>query len=335
MMTSSCAHSDLPELIRHVCIYHNMQSSSFPSSQTISVDPHIVPWSCRGSFLCLATRSGKNGRLTHNNDICLVSHVHPNGLPLFALRPHIHGPLPSPSGFHTTPSPVDFIASPSRLAWVRDGPTTVAEATFYGPRVIRIRGNLPLSFDTDQGLAVDEFRTWIFTVPVASQPNHPSLPTVEFTSRPDAALRFVALKGRFDLINDAPSICNNRRITISPTEDEREWDLLIVERERAPFYGQADTIPSIEQLVGDARKMTFDQTETRMASEIDVYTRSMCPWTPAGSEVSDTDRYACYVMWTSTVRPGGFFKSESVLMSKLWMNKVSRLRPVTDLSECG
>jgi hypothetical protein len=71
----------------------------------ITIDPHIVPWSFRGSYLCLATRAGEGGRLTPaNNDICLVSHIYPAGLPLFALRPHSRHRLPT--------HPADSIKTP-------------------------------------------------------------------------------------------------------------------------------------------------------------------------------------------------------------------------------
>jgi hypothetical protein len=59
-----------------------------------------------------------------------------------------------------------------------------------------------------------------------------------------------------------------------------------------------------------------------MGEAFETYVNGMCAWGATGtSVVTSTDRLAAYVMWTSTVRAGGFLGAEAVLMSKLWMNK--------------
>jgi hypothetical protein len=276
----------------------------------ITIDPHIVPWSFRGSYLCLATRAGEGGRLTPaNNDICLVSHIYPAGLPLFALRPHpdlTSPPTDSPRGFHKDPSPVDFKATPGCMTWFHDG-IVVAEATFQDVRTIRMRGNCAFTFDTEGKLGVDAWRTWLFRVPGKGKREQ-----VEFTSRPDSALRFIAHKGEFTLGNEAPSADDNRRITICPSAGSSSWELEIKEREREIMLMET----------ADDNK-TFDEARKGMEGAFEQYARDMCPWQKDwGSEEGQTDQLGAYVMWTSTVRAAGYFKKEAVLMSKLWMNKV-------------
>lgn len=287
-------------------------AASFP----VSIDPRIVPWSYRGSYLCLATRSGNNGRLTPaNNDICLISHIYPAGLPLFALRPYPDGKAPQspPTGFHKDPSPVSFEADPSSLRWIHDG-IVLAEATFEDVRTIRLRGSAPFSFDTEGALAVDAWRTWLFRVPRAVKDGPEE---VEFTSKPDSALRFVALKGKFDLANEAPSTDTNRRVTISPHGGESTWELVIRERER-------ELQSSGSAIRTGQGEMSFDSAKEAMQGAFSRYAADMCPWqTDWSSPQGQVDQLGAYVMWTSTVRPAGYFKKEAVLMSKLWMNKVS------------
>jgi len=286
------------------------------SIQPISIDPHIVPWSYRGSYMCLATRSGDRGILSSaNNDICLVTHIYPWGCPLFALRPVLpdikQGP---PSGFHTDPSPFEFVATPSTMKWMwKDD--IVAEASFQDTRIIRLKGTLPMAFDTEgklRKLGVDHWRTWMYRVPGPQS----GMEEVEFTSTPDTSLRFIAIKGRFDVDVENKSVDVylpvNRRITISPKEGEAEWELAIVEREREP-----DVV--VPKLIFPLYK----DVEKGMEGNFEQYARDMCPWqSDWSSKEGQTDQLGCYVMWTSTVRPAGYFKKESVLMSKLWMNKV-------------
>jgi len=266
-----------------------------------TVDPRIIPWSYRGSYLCLATRSGQNGRLTTGHDVCVVSHRHAAGLPLFAIRPALGARDSSPpAGFPTTPSPAQFTAKPSRLQWDVDG-ETVAEATFEDVRTIRFRGTVPLSFDTQGSLAVDPWRCWLWRVP----PTRDGAQMVEFTATPNTNLRFIVTRGSIRLENDAPYDFNfkdnNRRLTVSASEGDTTWEMRVMERDSEPGDDP-----------NDIRPRSFDQCAE------DVHAaKGMCPW----RDPTDADRLAAYVLWTSTVRPAGFLASEAVLMSKLWMNK--------------
>ena len=89
-------------------------------------------------------------------------------------------------------------------------------------------------------------------------------------------------------------------------EREREPDVVLPESE----------FPHIELI------------KKKMGKGFEEYVKDLCPWQKDwGSKQGQADQLGCYVMWTSTVRPAGYFKKEAVLMSKLWMNKV-RLSPL-------
>ena len=292
----------------------------------VTIDPHVAPWSFAGSYLCLATRAGRLGKLTHNTDICLVSHVHAAGLPLFTLRPtppDVLGSLPPPNGFPKDPSPTRLTATPSRLTWrskETGEDTPVAEAVFQDERTVRLRGSWPLVMDTEGSLAVDQWRCWLFRVP-----NYigkaGDMPQVEFTSTPDTAFRIAALEGSMELFNDAPSKNENRRIVIRPNPNSKVWEIAIVERPKAPERVNIMS-PTIEDCLEAAFGLPFDQCEERTASTFDAYACSLIPWQSLDASQRRLDRYASYVMWASTVRSAGYFMRESILMSKLWMNKV-------------
>jgi hypothetical protein len=269
--------------------------------------------------MCLATRSGDRGILSSaNNDICLVTHIYPWGCPLFALRPNLPGVKRGPpSGFHKDPSPFDFKTTPSCMQWLLDG-KVVAEATFQDERIIRLKGSLPMSFDTEGRLGklgVDHWRTWMYRVPGPTNPI--GAEEVEFTSTPDTSLKFIALKGKFEVEIEDKSIDvylpNNRRLTISASEGDEIWELAIVEREREPNV----VLPELDFPL-------IKIVKEEMAKGFEGYVKDLCPWQKDwGSKQGQTDQLGAYVMWTSTVRPAGYFKKEAVLMSKLWMNKVS------------
>jgi len=201
------------------------------------------------------------------------------------------------------------------MQWLLDG-KVVAEASFQDERIIRLKGSLPMSFDTEGKLGklgVDHWRTWMYRVPGPQSGNE----EVEFTSTPDTSLKFVALKGKFEVEIEDKSIDvylpNNRRLTISASEGDETWELAIVEREREPSV----VLPKLDfPPIGSAKD--------KMAQGFEGYSKDLCPWQKDwGSKQGQTDQLGCYAMWTSTVRPAGYFKKEAVLMSKLWMNKVS------------
>jgi hypothetical protein len=62
---------------------------------------------------------------------------------------------------------------------------------------------------------------------------------------------------------------------------------------------------------------SFDDIRREVQAEFDTYCRALVPG-DAGLAAST----AAYVMWSATVRPGGFVGREAILMSKHWMDKV-------------
>jgi hypothetical protein len=190
----------------------------------------------------------------------------------------------------------------------------IAEATFQDAVTLRIRGTVPMAFDTDGSLKVDNWRNWLFWVPRATK-EAPEM--VELRTTPNCGLRFVPKAGKITLTNDAPYDFNfkdqNRRLEIAP--ENGEWELIISE------------IPTEDNdLVSDTslRDATFEQCRSAMAHSFERYVAEVCSWT---KEPTEADVLSAYIMWTSTVRKAGYFTSDAVLMSKLWMNKVSTPRP--------
>lgn len=289
-----------------------------PSASTLEVDPAVLPWSCRGSYLCLAVHAGQNGSLTTGRDICLVSHNHAAGLPIFAIRPLVGG-TPLPRGFPTSPSPVDFHGSPSLMQWKHRG-DVVAEAVLASPTSLRLRGSAPLSFSTQGPLKVDSWRCWLFSVPPRKGQSGGST-IAEFTSTPNTAVRFECIKGSMQLEGQAPFDPmfkdNNRRVIIHPGANGT-WELEITERDH-------------HKAEDDGRVVAFKQLTDDREQEFGRYFQELCLWVGkrGGDEQILADEKAAYVMWASTVSPRGFIPTEAVLMSKLWMNKVGRSdRPV-------
>lgn len=282
------------------------------SDARLEVDVSIIPWSHRGSYMSLSTKGGLNGQLTPGTDICLISQCRPTGLPLFALRPLPAGlKLGPPSGFHRTPSPTTFHATPSRLEWKYRG-SVVAECTFQDVRCLRFRGTVPLALDSEAAVDGGAF---IFSRP----PSSDSMPTIEYVLNTMKGYRFLAMKGKLTAIHgDDPKLLN-RRVQIEGEQGDPSWELLFCEAETAHVGSETSTYDTCEAFATAAREHSFDVVVDTMEAALDNFTRGLCPWsaTPTRSE-----RLAAYVTWTSMVRPGGHFTKEAVLMSKLWMNKV-------------
>jgi hypothetical protein len=129
-------------------------------------------------------------------------------------------------------------------------------------------------------------------------------------------LRLVAVKGRLTTINAATF--NHGRITIHPADDGK-WELLIMERSPSENL----TSQSPEARIAGLMAMSFDQHSKMVEQSFERYANGMTAWKK--DSLAHLDRHACYVMWTSTVRGEGFLTKETVLMSKLWMNKVRYL----------
>lgn len=64
---------------------------------------------------------------------------------------------------------------------------------------------------------------------------------------------------------------------------------------------------------------TFDQVVAAAAAEFSRFLEAVAPWRTVDTPAAEL---AAYVLWSATVRPGGFIARPAVLMSKHWMDKV-------------
>lgn len=282
-----------------------MRLETQPAMTEISIDVESVPWSYRGSYMSFSTLTGELAKATPKIDITLVSQYLPCGAPCFVLRPVVE-PLGSPSGFHTTPSPVKYRATPSKLEWVW-GSEVVAEATYQNDRVIRLRGTKPMAFDTDQR----QLRSFFFAVPKRTPESHDM---IDWASMGLMPLRIIAKRGKLTSINAASEL--NGRFQIQENKEDEGWELFI--HERSPGDGSRSQ-ETASEWVARMSETPFEKCVTGMRTIFKEYAAGMC--SNVGT-VRPMDQHACYVMWTSTARADGFLKNETVLMSKLWMNKV-------------
>jgi hypothetical protein len=84
-----------------------------------------------------------------------------------------------------------------------------------------------------------------------------------------------------------------------------DWEIAIEEYETArASYTSADT---------------FDQVVKAARADFDAFVEAVAPWR---SDRTPAAELAAYVLWSATVRPGGFVTRPAVLMSKHWMDKV-------------
>ena len=84
-----------------------------------------------------------------------------------------------------------------------------------------------------------------------------------------------------------------------------DWEIAVEEFETARGAYRATT--------------SFDEVVTAVGSEFDAFLAAVAPWRDA---VTPAAALAAYVVWSATVRPGGFVRRDAVLMSKHWMDSV-------------
>jgi glycogen debranching enzyme len=203
------------------------------------------------------------------------------------------------------------------MTWSLDG-KDVIEASFQDQYTIRLRGSIPLDLYTDQTYTGGNYYHLI------PPPDTDSRPAIEWTSIGLRPLRLTAAVGKFETVNE--ETWESGRITISGDDgDKGEWELVIYELELSPSPSneiEVDGKASWPDII--ARKAAVPFTEVCQAAESEFlqYATQCCPWRGDAGELSSTELLACYVNFTSTVRAEGFLQRESVLMSKLWMNKV-------------
>ncbi|KAK1475106.1 hypothetical protein CTAM01_15738 [Colletotrichum tamarilloi] len=290
-------------------------------STAFQPDLKILPWSRRGSFLSLSrtTRLAPPLNLVPQTDLYLVSQCVALSVPMFALRPLPGGlGLNEPPGFHDSPSPTTIQATISSIQWSYES-KIVCEATFQDLRSIRLRGNVPLAFDSDARSDPSVYMGMY----VFERPPYDGLKAgVEVTYKTFPGYRFLPTKGNLTTVNGQTNAFRvNRRIQIQGTDDDPQWELIIHEldvRENLPQMTWKEN--SCKLALEEAKNTTFERMGEKMAKEFDDFVVAMCPWTEG--KPTEAEVLASYVTWTSMVRAEHKFTKEAVLMSKLWMNKV-------------
>ncbi|KAK1712333.1 hypothetical protein BDP67DRAFT_490246 [Colletotrichum lupini] len=204
----------------------------------------------RGSFLSLSrtTRLAPPLNLAPQTDLYLVSQCVALSVPMFALRPLPGGlGLNEPPGFHDSPSPTTIQATVSSIQWSYES-KIVCEATFQDLRSIRLRGNVPLAFDSD----VRSDPSVYMGMYVFERPPYDGLKAgVEVTYKTFPGYRFLPTKGNLTTVNgQTNAFRTNRRIQIHQvTDDDPQWEFIIHEL----------GVPCLDQQLGlDQLTVVFD-----------------------------------------------------------------------------
>ncbi|KAF7186701.1 Glucosidase YgjK [Pseudocercospora fuligena] len=283
------------------------------SNKTLDIDVSIIPWSRRGSYFSIADKAGRQGCLTPENDVYLVTHCRQFGFPLFALRPIPPGQsLPPPSGFRRLKPTTTVKAEPGLLSWQHEG-SALARVTILHNRCLRLRGTVPLAFDTDAALEKEACSAYMFSRPhVDGKPD-----SIDYVFNSMPGYRFIAIQGKLSQTNGNRPEVLNKRIEIAGTQENVEWELLVCELD--PTTGDGPIVDTCSEFVDAVENISFDETVERTRAEFSDFARSLCPW--SATTLSQTEQLASYVIWATTIRAGGRLTREAILMSKLWMNR--------------
>ena len=252
---------------------------------SLPIDVSLNPLSFSGSLLSLSTLgvSGLN--------VNLVSHCRDSGPPLLTLLPNITNGVDNST----------VTATSSLLQWVVNG-EAVTEATFQDERCIRFRGSVPLAFQANSG-------DFMYQIPMFQT----ELQTVEYSLEPIKNHIFVLLKGKLDE-QDLGSL----RLQVETNGTDPYWELLFCEIENDANAIGRDVF--WENSTIDAQSIDLLAKATENDAEFNKFVDQLCPWSVP--EHSTAERLASFVEWTSTVRAGGRFTRDVVLMSKNWMDRL-------------
>ncbi|MDY7543082.1 MULTISPECIES: amylo-alpha-1,6-glucosidase [unclassified Cryobacterium] len=220
---------------------------------------------------------------TTAEDVHLVSHQ--TGMhAVFVLVPETDG----------TRTETAITASPSLLTWTAsDGEI---DAAFDGVTCLRIRGRGISLRIGDASTGLTPFTgTYLFRDPIDG--------AAVFTSyETGRRYRVTSLKGDLHLVG-AEALGVHVRGAVASGGDG--WEVAIEEFESAR--------PSYLPLIG------FTDVERATARDFSAYLDRLAGWRDARTPAA---ALAAYVMWSATVRPLGFLRQESILMSMHWMDKV-------------
>lgn len=190
------------------------------------------------------------------------------------------------------PAQVEVVATPSLLEWC--GAQGRIQAVFESPETIRIRGN-GLGLRIRDGIASAPFAgSHFFTDPVDGSP--------VFSSN-ETGRRYRVTRISGVVRAGADGVPDGRAGAVA--EAGMAWEIAVEEFGTAhPAYR-----PGAD----------FEAVQRRIAAEFAAYVDAIAPWRSSETPAAEL---AAYVLWSATVRPLGFLRRESVLMSKHWMDKV-------------
>lgn len=247
--------------------------------------PTDIPFSFHGSWLNLSPVTAE-GRI--ESDIHLITHQ--TGFhPILRLVPVLDG-----RRVDTT-----WSADPASLRWTHERGTI--EAAFESADTVRIPGRgLALRLPAHRSTLAAHSGTYCFTDPMDGS----WVLTVYESGR---RYRITTLRGvvRPGDGPDGLSGPGDRGLLVGPGPDGDGWELAIEEftTARRPYH----------------RSIPFERVRANAAAEFGSFLQDVAPWR---SPEYPATALAGYVLWSATVRPGGFLGRPAVLMSKHWMDKV-------------
>ena len=246
-------------------------------------DVREVPFSRSGSWLDLSPVVGLH---TRADDVHLVSH-----------RTRMHAVLRLVPTSADEPVATSLTASPAVLTWTAAAGATggTIEAAFESVDVVRLRGRGLGLVLADPTTSLTPFTgLYLFADPVDGS----AVLTSYETGR---RYRVTALTGALTVVGGEALGEATREVRVAGDS----WELAVEELEtaRAPYRPRHG----------------FDEVVRRAAADFAAYADQLAPWRDGSTPAAEL---AAYVMWSATVRPGGFLGREAVLMSKHWMDKV-------------
>jgi len=185
-------------------------------------------------------------------------------------------------------------ATPARLAWVHPGGRV--EAAFESADTIRVRGQgLGLRLQVAAAALTPFSGVYLYRDPVDG--------AYVFTSyETGRRYRITVLSGQVRADGTQALGVADRELTF-PAGENWEFAIEEVDNARRPYRRTGD----------------FDDVTAAAAGAFTAFADAIAPW--RGPETPAAD-LAAYVLWSATVRPGGFLRRPAVLMSKHWMDKV-------------
>ncbi|MET7685907.1 trehalase family glycosidase [Streptomyces sp. NPDC005423] len=254
-----------------------------PSGPAFSV--HDIPFSTRGSWFGISPVVAEK---TIADDLHLVSHQ--NGM--HAVLRLV--PLDTNSGDRADAEPH---ATPSLLSWT--GTEGRIDLAYESPDTVRLRGDgLGLHIGAAAATLTPFSGTYFYPEPGAG--------AYVFTSyETGRRYRVTVLAGTVTEASGTQSLGSAARGLTIDAGTGAAWELAVEEYEtaRRPYGSSA----SFDQIV--------DVAHGAFASFVDT----AAPWRSSRTPAAEL---AAYVLWSATVRPGGFVTRPAVLMSKHWMDKV-------------